>query len=706
MKKYKSIFKYIFILFTAFILSACVHDDKYDAPNVDDFQCGELTSNISIKDVKNLPLNTTITEDLIVEGYVSSADNTGNVYKYIYLQDDPVSPTQGLVLSVNSVSNYTKFAQGTKLYVKLKGLAIGTYGGVKQVGAMGVTGFDRVPEELVDNSLLRSCQEKVIIKPVIMKISDMKASNSAAIDPLIGALIQINNVEFESKSLCTIFAPNGLTVDRTIGEGWDSVNKKYLATAVVRNSGYASFANKMVPSGNGTFVGIFSKFVANSGTTTYQMYIVSDANLDMEGDKNNDGVDEHFPRLDGITGNPCKFNTTGLTPKTIAEVKQLFNSAGNYTQISGDFYVKATVTANDESGNLLNSLYIEDVTGGLRVNINKPNFNSTLSLLYQDPRFKVGKNLIIKLKDLYIGQYNGEFQIGMPNNTNIGYITEANVYKHFFGTDESVALKPTEKKISDFTMDDVGKWVKIKDVQVSENDLFKVYAAGGTTNRVLEDCSGNKITLRTRHYASFAGEEMDAGKGDIYAILSVFNGTYQLLLPFQKNADFDNARCDGTIPIVYETIYTDGFDTLDNWTSENISGTQVWTTTNFGNPRPSAFMDGNRQANEDWLISKKVSLSGLKDAYLSFETDGRYNGNPLEVYVTDNYTGSATTTSWTKMNAVFDQDLAGYAGFVGSGRVNLNTFLNKEIVVAFKYTSVAGASTSWEVDNFTVKGSK
>jgi len=706
MKKYNSIFRYIFILATSFILFGCVHDDKYDDPNVDSFACGELPSDIalvSMQDVANLPLNTTITTDIAVAGYVSSSDDSGNIYKYIYLQDAAENPTRGLVVSVNSVNNYTKYPQGAKVYIKLKGLSMGTYGGVRQIGAMvfdpetGKEEFNRIPEEKVSSSILRSCDAKKIIVPKVMKIADMKAANSSIIDPLLGCLIEIENVEFENKSLCSVYAPNGLTVDRSIGEGRNTSNTGYLATAVVRNSGYASFASKVVPAGKGKFVGIFSKYVANSGTTTYQMYIVRDTDLKMD----------QFPRLDGITSNPCAFNPSGLTQKTVAEVKQLFSSTGNYSQITGDFYVKAAVTVNDESGNLLNSLYIEDATGGVRVNISKPNYNSTLSLLYQDPRFKVGKNVIIKLKDLYIGKYNGEFQIGMPNNTNIGNIPESDIYKYLFGTDESVTLKPTEKKISDFTSDDVGKWVKIKDVQVSENDLYKVYAAGGTTNRTLEDCSGNKITLRTRNYASFAGAEMDSGKGDIYAILSVYNGTYQLLLPFQKNADFDNARCDGTVPKKYETLFSDGFTNLANWTVTNVTGTQTWTTTTYGNPAPSAYMDGNRQANEDWLISKKVSLAGgYNEAFFSFETDARYSGNALEVYVTDNYTGSVSTTSWTKVNPILDTDLAAYAGFIGSGRVSLNAFLNKEVVVAFKYTSLAGASTTYELDNFAVKATK
>ena len=199
---------------------------------------------------------------------------------------------------------------------------------------------------------------------------------------------------------------------------------------------------------------------------------------------------------------------------------------------------------------------------------------------------------------------------------------------------------------------------------------------------------------------------IDNGKGDIYAILSIYNGVYQLIIPKQVNSDLEGIRCDGTLP-VYETIFSDAFASLSNWTAVNVSGTQVWATTTFGNPAPSAIMDGARSANEDWLVSKKITIpSTYKGVFFSFETDGNYQGNPLEVYVTDNYTGDVKTTNWTKTNANLDTDLGGFNGFVNSGLVDVNAFKGKDLVVAFKYTSVQGASTRWEVDNFAVKGTK
>ena len=105
--------------------------------------------------------------------------------------------------------------------------------------------------------------------------------------------------------------------------------------------------------------------------------------------------------------------------------------------------------------------------------------------------------------------------------------------------------------------------------------------------------------------------------------------------------------------------------------------------------------------------SKEISLNGFKSAYFSFETDGAFDGNPLKVFVTDNYTGDATTTSWTEItSAVFDTDLSGFKGFVGSGKLSLNNFASKNIRIAFKYTSENGKSTRWEVDNVIVKANK
>lgn len=695
MKKYFSIIR-IFIITLVIFLTGCVHDDEYSVPDLNGSQCQDeayfTDSNNkfvkwSISDLKGKTQNQPFTDNAYVEGYVSSTDESGNIYKYLYIQDSPTNPTQGLVVSANAVSMYAKYPQGYKVYIKLKGLAIGMYGGIKQLGYYGINpdtntlAFGRIPEKLVFSSIVRSCTEKATIVPKELTLTQIRSA--ADQNQYMGCLIKVPNAEFDAKVLCSIYAPENFTVDRTLNDA--TYTNPSTATVVVRNSGFASFANQKLPSGKGDFIGILSKY-----GSTFQLYINKAS--DLSGMKN-------FPRKDGVTSDPCSIDATA-TAKTVAEVKQLYISNTKFNQITDNFYVKAKVTTSDETGNLYKYLYVEDATGGIRVNINKLN-------LYQDARFKVGKNVIINLKNLYIGKYNGEFQLGQPNGLEIGQVAEADVYKFFYDSNEPVTtVTATEKTIANLTTDDVGKWIKIKGLQFIDSDLSKTYVSGSAaTNRTLEDCSGNKIILTTSNFASFATAQVDEGKGDVYAILSIFNGTYQLWIPKQVNADLDGARCDGTVPS--EIIYWDAFDIgLRNWTTVNVTGDQVWTiSTTSGNnyAKMTGYSSGNF-ANEDWLISPEINLNGYKSAYVNLDSDYNFTGDRLETYITTNYTGDVKTTTWTALNIPLDQ--ASGWGFYNSGNVSLNNYIGQKVRIAFKYKSTTSSASTWEIDNFKVKGTK
>ena len=683
MKKYFSIIR-IFILSLTVFLTSCVQDDVYSTPDLQG-KCQDLTPTKTIAEVKAAfalasTNNVTITEDIIIEGYVSSSDESGNVYKTIYLQNAPENPTQGLVVSVDAVSTYTSYPQGSKVYIKLKGLAFGKYGNVLQVGYMNLdpvtntSEFGRIPEKLVGNHLVRSCDPKAKIVPKVITLSQL----SSSIDPLIGALVQVNNAEFPVNLLCNVYAPNGTSVDRRIV---DPTRPADASTRVVRNSGYATFASEQLPSGNGTFVGVLSRY-----NSTYQFYINRVSDLNMKG-----------PRLDGSTPS-CSFNTAGKTMKTVAEVKAYFS--GTLAQIPDNAYLKAQVTANDKTGNLFKYIYVEDKTGGIRVNID-------MESLYADPRFFVGKQVLINLKDLYVGSVNAEVQLGGLFNGNVGRVLANDVYKHFFPTTDFTEVVATEKTIAGLTDADVGRWIKIKDLQLVKEDLGHIFYG----SRTLEDCSSNKINLYTESFATFANDIMDTGKGDVYGILKKYNTTYELIITNRLGLDLDGNRCDGTLSPSFRDIFNDEFSNLSNWTTVNGSGTQQWTTTNYGNPSPSAYIDGGRSANVDWLISKKITVpSDFSGVFMYFQTDGRYNsasGVPsLEVYVTENYTGNVDTTVWTQKTARLDGDLNSFGRFIGSSKIDVTDFKGKDLVVAFKYTSVAGFSTTWELDNFSVKGMK
>lgn len=667
-------------------LTSCVQDDVYSTPDLQG-KCQDLTPTKTIAEVKAAfalasTNNVTITEDIIIEGYVSSSDESGNVYKTIYLQDAPENPTQGLVVSVDAVSTYTSYPQGSKVYIKLKGLAFGKYGNVLQVGYMNIdpvtntSEFGRIPEKLVKEHLVRSCAPKAKIVPKVITLSQL----SSSIDPLIGALVQVNNAEFPVNLLCNVYAPNGTTVNRQLVDPTKTTpeNKR-----VVRNSGYASFASDQLPSGNGTFIGILSKF-----NSDYQFFINRVSDLNMKG-----------PRLDGSTPS-CSFNTAGKTMKTVAEVKAYFS--GTLAQIPDNAYLKAQVTANDKTGNLFKYIYVEDKTGGIRVNID-------MESLYADPRFFVGKHVLINLKDLYVGSVKGEVQLGGLSSGNVGRVLANDVYKHFFPTTDFTEVVATEKTIAGLTDADVGRWIKIKDLQFIDDDLGETYAEASntttTTTRTLEDCSGAKLSLTTSRSANFASRQIDSGKGDLYGVLTKANGKYEVWITNPLGADFDGNRCDGTVPP--SIIFWDAFDAgLGSWTTVNVEGEQVWTTSiTSGNSyaKMSGYASGNF-ANEDWLISPEVNLNGYKSAFVSLDSDYNFAGNDLETYITTNYTGNVKTTTWTPIAIPLDTT-SGW-GFYNSGNVSLDKYLGQKVRIAFKYTSTTASASTWEIDNFSVKGLK
>ncbi len=702
MKNLQSYIKVFFFAFAAMFLTGCVHDENYNTPDITAGQCAQLTPTLTLAQVKALYTKNSVytfpadSKD-IIEGFVSSSDETGNIYKTIYIQDKPENPTQGFTIAVDAVSTYLSYSQGSKIYIKLAGLTIGEYGGLMQLGKLNgtetnPTEVSRIPEKLVPSTIIRSCDKRETIVPKVMTLNEL----GTAADQYLGVLVKIKNAEFDQSVLCMQYAPEGTSVDRRIIDP----TKASISTRVVRNSGYASFASKTMPAGNGDFVGILSKY-----NSVYQFYIVRDSDLKMDS----------FPRLDGIKSAPCTADNTAKTI-TVAEAKAHYKNS--LAQITENLNITGKVTANDETGNLYKYFYIEDASGGIRVNIN-------LADLYLDRRFQVGRTLTINLKDLYIENVNGELQIGdlykdSSGVMRFGQIDPTRIFNHFFAIETPITnIVPMEKTLTNLTPQDVGKWIKIKSLQFIDADLHKTYADGtAATNRTLQDCAGNTIILRTSGKANFGNRdfpmlanntEIDPGRGDVYAILSVYNGVYQLWITKLRDIDLDKPRCDGSLPpkINGVTLFKDDFATLGNWTAVNVSGAATWATTTFGNPAPSAMMDGKRLANEDWLVlAKPVSLAGYSDGFLSFETDARYDGKPIEVYATENYTGTPSTTTWTKLNPMLDTDLAAFGGWVSSGNVSLKAFTGKNVTVAVKYTSVAGASTIWEIDNFQIKGVK
>lgn len=141
----------------------------------------------------------------------------------------------------------------------------------------------------------------------------------------------------------------------------------------------------------------------------------------------------------------------------------------------------------------------------------------------------------------------------------------------------------------------------------------------------------------------------------------------------------------------------------DGFTQQSVSGAQVWACTGFGRSGNAVQMNGfatTSQVNEDWLISPALNLSATTVPLLSFYSRSAFAGDALKLYVTANFTGDVTTTTWTELNGVFPA--SGSDVWTLSENINLSAFKQAAVRFAFRYTSTASAASRWTIDDISI----
>jgi hypothetical protein len=235
----------------------------------------------------------------------------------------------------------------------------------------------------------------------------------------------------------------------------------------------------------------------------------------------------------------------GLT--TIAELKTQFKSVidgGSYAQITNDVKIKATVTGNDLGGNIYKQLFVEDATGAICIAINQSGLNGFMA---------EGQEILISLKDLYIGGYGRMAQIGTPYNNNgrmqIGRMAQyvwANHFKVVNPKAELITPQPVDFNTVKGSIDaNAGKLVVLKGVIFANANGKKrlvdgVQAGGNYYNQSISGMSN--VVVRTSSYADFAAMVMPYDTinkkpipCDIVGIAGRFNNDWQILI--RKTSD-------------------------------------------------------------------------------------------------------------------------------------------------------------------------
>ncbi|MBK7762141.1 MAG: choice-of-anchor J domain-containing protein [Bacteroidetes bacterium] len=158
---------------------------------------------------------------------------------------------------------------------------------------------------------------------------------------------------------------------------------------------------------------------------------------------------------------------------------------------------------------------------------------------------------------------------------------------------------------------------------------------------------------------------------------------------------------------LYTEEFTNCITSLPNgWMQYSVIGTDSWQCTSSGFSGHAAYVNGyngsNYNTNNDWLISPTFNISTSVFPVLSFKSRTAYNGNLIEVLVSNNYTGSGNPNAaiWQVLPASLPS--IGSNVWTNSGAINLQAYKNLPIHIAFRYTSNTSAASSWRIDNIMI----
>ena len=151
--------------------------------------------------------------------------------------------------------------------------------------------------------------------------------------------------------------------------------------------------------------------------------------------------------------------------------------------------------------------------------------------------------------------------------------------------------------------------------------------------------------------------------------------------------------------------YTQSFATeFGTYTTYDVLGPQSWEI-DYSTAKMTGYAGGSH-ANEDWLLSSPVAITGVDHAKVSVTYSAQYqNSDPNDVtlLVSSDYVfgSDPTTASWTLTTAAFP-NTSSFNDFQ-TVETSLDDYLGQNVTVAIKYTSTDAQSRTIEIQSITVQ---
>lgn len=180
--------------------------------------------------------NKQITEDIMIKGRITGNDVGGNIYKQVVLQDS----TAAIIIAINEGGLFGYLAEGAEILVDLKGLYIGGYRKMPEIGApYNGNSIGRMQKDIWASHF------KIVGSPdtsVIQPIDFSTIQSSKLMNDNCGKLVTLKDVTFSQADGKTTFT-TGTSSGNAVNQELDG----YPSTVVIRTSTYADFAAMKLP---------------------------------------------------------------------------------------------------------------------------------------------------------------------------------------------------------------------------------------------------------------------------------------------------------------------------------------------------------------------------------------------------------------------------------------------------------------------------
>lgn len=661
------------------------------------------TATMTIADFKTQFAATTaaeITDTITISGIVVANDISGNMYKELTIMDN----TGGLKIAVNQGDMYTEFRLGQLVFIECKGLWVGKYGGYMQLGGSYNGGIGQMTWETAQAHIFKDgwpVPTHALLTPEVIGM-DVVASEAN-----MGKLITLENVYFSpvAGEVCAAAAADGSTqtLSKTLTSSTNAGR-----TIVVRLSSASDFANKLLPSGNGNLTGILSLY-----GTTYQF-------------TPRDSMDFEF------VGFGKGYVNHGLGTKTDPYTAEWALShqgtlAGWVTgYIVGS--VKGGVNDNDP------------INGNEDISWTAPFMNNTVVISSDSLTTDWTKCVVVNLPAGSSLRDSANLD-SKPSNLRRKLAVTGTFERHLGGAGVTVAngsvaeywldhlpvvvegdgtqAKPYTVAQAKAKQSETAKWVSgyiVGYINTATTPYTYTYSATGAiaTNMLIadspsENIDGSCVPVQLpigaiRDALNLSAHPLNIGKkvsvkGDLLAYFSV---------PGVKT--LTAYTLEGETPVVEPTtIFSEPFTgTLGSFTTSSVVGDQLWAGTTYG-ATMTGFVSSVYNANEDWLISPAINLSGKTSAVLSFMHTinkgvvANMQANHT-LWVSTNYTsGLPSTATWTQVTIPTYPGGADWT-FVSSGNIALPASVlgSSNCRIAFKYMSSVSDAATWEIKTLKI----